>query len=186
MVAYINWNRRIADFLTGLRLVIAGFILFLGFSFGAEALASVSLLFLIGWTTDSLDGYFARRDYSRYRSWLSEHDRLVDTIMILSGWIYLAVSGYITQWIALLYPLGATAIIYKFPSKAVLSIVEVIPVLRIPMVTLAQHPLLGYLWIIWAIGAVILNRRCLKVRLTYLWNDFRNLKKRKINELFKS
>ncbi len=186
MTEYINWNRRIADFFTGLRLLIAGFILFLGFSTGAEALSSVSLLFLIGWTTDTLDGYFARRDYSEYRSWWSEHDRLVDTIMILSGWIYLAVSGYIAQWIAFLYPLGAVVIIYKFPSKAVLTALETIPVLQIPMVTFGQHPILGWLWILWAAGALILSHRLLKVRLISLWKDFHNSKKKRIRELFKS
>lgn len=186
MTAYISWNRKIADFLTGLRLAISGFILYLGFFFGAEALFCVSLLFLIGWTTDTLDGYFARLDYSEYRSWLSEHDRLVDTIMILSAWIYLAVSGYIAHWIALLYPLGATTIIYKFPSKAVLTTLEAIPVLRVPMVTIDQHSTLGYLWILWAVGAAILDRKYLKVRLASLWNDVHNLKDKRISELFKS
>jgi hypothetical protein len=105
--------------------------------------------------------------------------------MILSVWIYLAISGFISQWIAFLYPIGATAIIYKFPSKAVLTTIEAIPVLRVPLLSFYQNPLIGYIWILWVTGALILDHKNLKMRLILLKEDFHNRKKNKIKDIFK-
>ena len=177
--------RKIANFLTGLRLIISVIIVFLGVIWKERALPCVSLLFLTGWTTDTLDGYFARKDFSDSKSWLSENDRTIDTLMILSAWIYLAVSGFISEWVALLYPVGASVIIYKFPSKAVLTTIETLPVLKIPLLTFYHNSLIGFIWILWATGALILDRKNLKMRLILLKEDFNNRKRNNIRNVFK-
>ena len=163
-----NWFGTAADILTGSRLVIAGMILYLGKTQSSEALTSVSLLCLLGWTTDTIDGHFARKSSPPHNSLIGRNDRAVDLIMIFAGWLYLIASGFLPKWKAGIYTLGAFLTVLRFRSKFVLTTVEIIPALAIPITTLKYEPKLGLVWILWALSAAVLDHKRLKVRIGIL------------------
>lgn len=88
-------SKQVADFLTAVRGLIALMIAWLGIRYGADGLALVAWLLLIAWVTDGLDGPLARRSRRQYRTWLGDHDLVID--MTVSGGliIYLTLSGFI-------------------------------------------------------------------------------------------
>ena len=54
-------NALIADLLTLSRILAACVLVWLGLTGGASALPAAVLTVVLGWTTDQLDGWFARR-----------------------------------------------------------------------------------------------------------------------------
>ena len=79
--------RTLADIATGLRLVIAAYIVYAGVQLGAESFAGVAAATLIGWTLDTVDGHLARAASDSQPSWLGAHDRYIDTVW--SGWFHI-------------------------------------------------------------------------------------------------
>ena len=73
-----DMNAVIADLLTLSRVVAAGALLWLGLTSGASALPAAALVVVLGWTTDQLDGWFARRSPTPTR--LKDSDFCVDLI----------------------------------------------------------------------------------------------------------
>jgi len=175
-----NWYRVAADSLTGMRLIIAGIILILAKTEGSEGFTSVSLLCLLGWTADSLDGHFARQHGFSGNTWLSKNDRTVDLIMILASWVYLVMAGFVAKWLAWTYTIGATLAGLYFHSKLVLLIVESLPVLAIPIISLSYVPNLGYAWILWAMIITVLDRKRLKIRIEILLEDFSHSRQKRV------
>jgi phosphatidylglycerophosphate synthase len=58
---------------------------------------------IISWTSDSLDGMFARRSRVQYHSWIGDHDLEVDIVVSLGLLIFLLTSGLVNQWLAVTY-----------------------------------------------------------------------------------
>ena len=179
MSQHKNWFGTAADILTGSRLVIAGMILYLGKTQSSEALTSVSLLCLLGWTTDTIDGHFARKSSPPHNSLIGRNDRVIDLIMIFSGWLYLIASGFLPKWKAGIYTLGAFLTVLRFRSKLVLTTVEIIPALAIPITTLRYEPRLGFVWILWTLSAALLDHKRVKVRIHILLENQRRLSHKK-------
>jgi len=179
MLRQKNWFGTAADILTGSRLLIAGTILYLGKTQSSEALTSVSLLCLLGWTTDTIDGHFARKSSPPHNSLIGRNDRTIDLIMIFSGWLYLIASGFLPKWKAGIYTLGAFLTVLRFRSKLVLATVEIIPALAIPITTLKYEPRLGLVWILWALSAALLDHKRLKVRINILLENRGHIRQKK-------
>ncbi len=174
-----NWFGTAADILTASRLFIAGVILYLGKTQSSEALTSVSLLCLLGWTTDTIDGHLARKSFPSHNSLIGRNDRAVDFIMIFSGWLYLIASGFLPKGKAGIYTLGAFLTVLHFRSKLVLTTVEIIPAIAIPITTLKYEPRLGLVWILWALSAAVLDHKRVKVRINILLESRKHIHPKK-------
>jgi hypothetical protein len=162
---------RLADIFTAARLGIAAFIVYAGVHFGREAFGAVAFSTLGGWTLDTLDGHLARADASHEPSWWGENERLIDTVMILAGFIYLILIGVLPLWVSVGYLILGALVWLRFRSAAVLTVVEGPMALLIPVVAFFVEPLWGWLYIAWGMVALVLDHRRLAVRLHILWRD---------------
>ncbi len=166
--------RLLADIFTAVRLVFAAFIVFAGLQYGAQAFGAVAAVFLLGWTLDVLDGHLARADTSRPPSWLGLHERQVDAVMVVAGFVYLTLIGIVPAWLSIAY-LG---VLRPFRSKAVLTLLEAPLVILMVVTVFFLEPLWGWLYVAWAVGTAIVDRRRLKIRLEILWDDALRLRDR--------
>ena len=154
--------RRWADRLTASRALIALLILLMSLQ-GKQALPTVILLLILGWTTDILDGNLARRAsqsdelIEEERTWLSEHDFLLDMVMVYASFLYLVASGYVPLKWAVLYTLIAGIfIIWSRGSKSVTEIFA-FPLVALPLlIAYYEEPWAAYLYILWIITALVL------------------------------
>jgi hypothetical protein len=162
---------KLADIFTAARLGIAAFIVYAGVQFGREAFGAVAFSTLGGWTLDTLDGHLARADADRKPSWWGENERLIDTVMILAGFIYLTMIGVVPVWVSVGYLILGTLVFLRFRSAAVLTLVEGPLALLVPLVAFFVEPLWGWLYVAWGVVALVLDRHRLAVRLRILWRD---------------
>ncbi|MFC2078546.1 CDP-alcohol phosphatidyltransferase family protein [Candidatus Bipolaricaulota bacterium] len=147
--------RKLPDLLTLSRGLVAAAIFSLGFV-GARALEAVILLTILGWTTDIFDGRIARR-YNKPPTWIGEREFLFDMVMVFSGLCYLVMSKLIDPWLALGYILVAAVCIAFFRSKMI-TMSFATPLVALPLIVASFKAPRAALWyLIWIVGAVILD-----------------------------
>lgn len=168
----------IADILTAVRLGIAAFIIYAGLRFGVAAFGAVAGGILLGWTLDTLDGTLARAAKDHEPSWLGSHERQIDAVMVVAGFIYLTLIEIIPVWLCIAYLVVAVLLVARYRSIAVMTVLEAPLVILIPVVAFFIEPLWGWLYVAWGLVAVIVDRRRLRVRLQILWNDAQRLRER--------
>lgn len=111
----------VADFFTLLRILTSLFIIYLGLiNFGNFHLYFYSIL--IGWTTDILDGFFAR--LLKREGKLGKYDFQIDLFFEWSFFFYLYRSNFITLKIFILYNLILVFLIIFYPSKTLLMTLQ--------------------------------------------------------------
>jgi len=181
LVIAAGWRlfmRILADIFTGVRLIFAAFIVYAGLEHGVQAFGAVAAIFLLGWTLDTLDGHLARADTRRPPSWLGHHEREVDAVMVVAGFVYLTLIGVVPAWLSIGYLALSTLLLIRFRSKAVLTLLEAPLVILMVATAFFVEPLWGWLYVAWGIAAVIMDRRRLKVRVGILWDDAQRLRHR--------
>ncbi len=147
--------KTVADLLTATRLLLAFVILLLGPLGGQEALGLVMMVQILAWSTDVLDGNFARRDRSGRSSWWDDKDFPVDLILVLSLFLYLTISHFILPWFALLYLALAILLISRFRSQEV-AMSFMAPVLALALyLSLREAPFWGYVTILWCLVTLV-------------------------------
>ncbi|RLC92140.1 MAG: hypothetical protein DRI77_13205, partial [Chloroflexi bacterium] len=85
------------------------------------------LTLLVAWITDVLDGPLARRDPRGIHTWIGDHDLEADLTVALGVWIYLALTGFISPWLAGAYVLIVAAALYRFGSAHLAWGVQALP-----------------------------------------------------------
>jgi hypothetical protein len=155
--------QRIADLLTASRAIFGAIIILLGLG-GKEALSLVVLLIIAGWTTDILDGRFARSAKANStsdsatikNSWISEHDFTFDMILVLSSLIYLTTVGFVWAPYSFVYlSVAALFIIWSSGSKSVIELLA-LPVVALPLIiAYFEEPWIAYVFGVWIILALI-------------------------------
>ncbi len=156
--------RALADTLTASRLLLSMMIVWLGLTGGSETLDNVTVLILLGWTTDTLDGHIARRDRSGRQTWFSHNDLTVDIIFALSSLFYLTRTGLVS-WAFSLFYIGAGGLVLLFFYSRSLLIALEVPLCLLPaIIAFVERPQLGWAYIIWAGAALILDHRRFFVR----------------------
>lgn len=168
--------RTLADIATGLRLVIAAYILYAGVQLGAESFAGVAAVTLIGWTLDTVDGHLARAASGSQPSWLGAHERYVDTVMVATGFIYATLIGVIPVWVCVAYLVASALLVLALRSIALLTVLEAPLAILIPILAFSLAPLWGWIFVAWGVVAAILDRRRLQARLKILWDDVRRVR----------
>lgn len=168
--------RILADVATGLRLVIAAYILYAGVKLGTGSFAGVAAATLLGWTLDTVDGHLARAASNREPSWLGVHERHIDTVMVLAGFVYVTLIGVIPVWLCVGYLVISALLVLRFRSIALLTALEAPLAALIPILSFWLAPLWGWLFVAWGLVAAVLDRRRLWVRLRILWEDVQRVR----------
>ena len=168
--------RTLADIATGLRFVIAAYIIYAGVQLGADAFAGVAAATLLGWTLDTVDGHLARAASDSQPSWLGARERYVDTVMVVAGFLYATLIGVVPVWVCVAYLVVSTLLVLIFRSIALLTVLEVPLAILIPIMAFSLAPIWGWIFVGWGLVAAILDRRRLWVRLRILWDDVQRMR----------
>ena len=151
-------SKQVADFLTGLRGLIAVTLAWVGLTRGIDGLPLAAWLLLIAWVTDGLDGPLARRSRRQYRSWLGEHDLQID--MAVSGglFIYLAIAGLIAPMTAGAYILIWAIIFARWGLARSLGMLVQAPIYGwFIWITLRDAREIGQYLVAWIVALVIIT-----------------------------
>jgi cardiolipin synthase len=152
-------TKPIADILTSVRALVGVLILWEGICCGAAALGAASLLLLLAWATDLMDGPLARHDPRHIQTWIGEHDLEADISVALGVWLFLGLGGYISLTIAIGYLALCAALLLATRSRHMGWAVQAIPYATIILVDLSmpQFRTYGILLVAWVIGVVIVT-----------------------------
>jgi cardiolipin synthase len=148
----------LADILTAARLLLAAAIVTLGFTGSAQALPVVVWLTIAAWTSDVLDGVFARYNRMPRRTWIGDHDLLFDMSIAAALIIYMAITGHLNLWVAAVYLLTALLVFWRLGLSAALGKLFQAPAyLWFIIIALRETPLSGIWLLVWILLAIILT-----------------------------
>ncbi|MBE0409637.1 MAG: CDP-alcohol phosphatidyltransferase family protein [Anaerolineales bacterium] len=115
--------KKLADLLTGMRFILAGWIAFTAWSYlPEEAMGRLVALLLIAWTSDVLDGALARRSGSSQQTWLGSLDLEADLSVSLALAFSLAVWGGASTYLLVAVLLAGTIGWVLFRSVAPINL----------------------------------------------------------------
>lgn len=147
-----------ADFLTLSRIMVAIMLGGLGFLYGKDGWYVVTLLLILSWTTDLLDGYLARRSAVSFTTWIGEHDLYFDMVVALGLLIFLSSCGSIGITTCILYILGWLLLFSRFGIMSAFGKLFQAPVYGWFIIsTFFIEPLLGGLILIFLLVIIILT-----------------------------
>ena len=144
----------IADILTLFRVVITFIIFGLAIS-GSHNLTLFVVLALIAWTTDNLDGWFARRS-EKYGK-LAHLDFAADITLVISCFFFIISLGYYSTQFFVVYAIVLIATAFVVGSKALIISFELPLLLLILRAIYKEAPSLILLILLWAIISLILH-----------------------------
>ena len=146
-----------ADLLTLSRLIAAGILFWLGLQ-GPQTLTLAIVVCVLGWTTDQLDGWAARRATTPTR--LGAADFVIDAVLYAATLAYLALTGYLPRIPVMAFVCVALAASLAFRRKAVAIVFVRLIDLACFVIIFRYRPLAGGLLLLWlALTAVIYRRR---------------------------
>ena len=148
-------TKTLADMLTGVRFLMAIYLIWLGWQKGSEGIGSAALTLLAAWITDLLDGPLARRDPRGIHTWIGDHDLEVDVVVALGVWIYLTLAGFLSPWLAVAYVLAAAAVLWRLGSVQLTWGVQALPYGLMIWTSWRLVPAYGLLLVAW-LGLVVL------------------------------
>lgn len=147
----------VADLLTFSRFLIAVAVILLGLFYRERVFRGVILLLLAGWSTDVLDGKLARR--AKGQTLLGDFDFLLDVVMVLSSFVYLVLSGFLSSRLALFYLAFLLLVYVLFRSKSILMLF-IAPLTFLPFFLAYQHDHTAFLIACaWALIAICFERK---------------------------
>jgi hypothetical protein len=106
--------KQVADLITFSRGMMAFILAGLGLLIGKDALPMAAWLMIADWCGDMVDGPIARRSRIQYRTWIGDHDLLVDMTVSVGLLIFLLGAGYISWWLGVTYLLAWALFFLKF------------------------------------------------------------------------
>ncbi len=110
---------------------------------------------LVGWTTDVLDGYLARRSGTAGTSWWGRHDLLADLLLVTALAVLLVVSGAIPVTYLLVLTAGAVLIYLLTRQLAIIQLLMGIIYGLFIFFVFRLRPRLGRLIIGWIMGVAV-------------------------------
>lgn len=146
--------KTLADTLTSLRFLLGPVLVWLGWQGGPKAIAPAALTLLLAWATDVLDGPLARRDPRGVHTWIGDHDLEADVTVALGVWIYLALAGFLSPWLAAAYVLAGVATLWSFGSAHLAWGVQALPYGAMIWTAWRTAPTYGLLLVVW-IGLIV-------------------------------
>lgn len=172
--------KTLADTLTGARFLLGLYLLWLGMQKGSEALPTAALMLLVAWITDLLDGPLARRDLRRRHTWIGDHDLEADLAVALGTWLYLALAGFISFFLAAAYGAFGAAALWQFGSAPLAWGLQALPYGAMIWTALRHMPPYGLLLVTWVgLLVAITWPRFPQQMLPEFLNTMRNLRRRR-------
>jgi phosphatidylglycerophosphate synthase len=110
-------SKRIADLLTSLRALAAAALILLGLRGDQRSFPLAAFLMLVSWTSDYLDGTLARLNPKIPRSWLGDHDLIVDVCAAAALLAYLAGTQFAPATWSLAYLVFCLILFVRFGLK---------------------------------------------------------------------
>ncbi len=107
------YTKRLADLLTGSRVLFALIFAWLGLTGARESLALAGFIILASWITDLLDGPLARQSRAE-PTWIGDHDLEVDATVSVGVLVYLVGVGFLEPAYALAYALLCVLIFWRW------------------------------------------------------------------------
>ncbi len=151
------YGKVIADALTVTRFFISFLILICAHLGNKDLLGLVIFLVLAGWTTDVIDGNFARSDTSGRKSWIGDHEFLADLGIMYATLIYIISAGFLPTLPLFLYCLYVAMVALVWMNKAYVMAVSA-PVSAAPIIVAFVHkPVWGWLFLAWIAVTLGLN-----------------------------
>lgn len=166
-------NALIADLLTFLRILAAGVLVWLGLTGGASAAPAAMLVVVLGWTTDQLDGWFARRSPAPTR--LKACDFFVDLTFYAGILAYLALARFLPAWlVAGFVILGGAAWLLTRRRAVVILCLRIIDV-ACGVIVFMYAPAVGLALVAWVTVLAVAYRRRLAERVPRWFDELRGL-----------
>ena len=146
----------IADALTFTRVIVILVVLSSGFLWGGAAFRLVTIASLLGWTTDILDGIFARRATHQRKTWIGENDFNIDVALFVAIFVYLALIGIVPNRFAIAYLVVGTTCTFISRSQSVIQVFEA-PIIALALYAVfREEPFLWRVVLLWILGAMTL------------------------------
>jgi phosphatidylglycerophosphate synthase len=168
-----NMTALIADLLTLSRVVAAGILLWLGMTGGASALPAATLVVVLGWTTDQLDGWLARSSSTPTR--LKDYDFQVDVLFYAGILGYLAVARFLPVWLVAGFVIMSVVAWLVTRRKAVAILCLRIVDVTCGVIVFAYAPVIGLVLVAWLAAVAVAYRRRLAERVPRWFDDLRGL-----------
>jgi hypothetical protein len=150
--------KQIADFVTLLRGTLGFGLVWLGLTEGAQGLQKAIFIMILAWTGDAVDGKIARRSKQTYQTWIGDHDLQFDMAVSFSLLVYLITSGFLNIWIASVYVLTWTFILWRWRNVKALGMLSQAPVYGyFILVALLELPNVGIWILVWIITVLIIT-----------------------------
>jgi phosphatidylglycerophosphate synthase len=167
----------IADLLTSARVLAAGVLVWLSLTGGASALPAAVLVIMLGWTTDQLDGWFARR--SPTPTHLKACDFQVDVVFYVGILTYLATARFLPAWlVAGLVTLSIVAWLVTRRKAVGILFLRFIDV-ACGVVIFTYLPVAGFMMLAWLALLAVIYRRRLGERVPKWFGEVRSLWRRR-------
>jgi len=163
----------IADLLTLSRVLVGGVLAWLGLTAGASALPAAVSVTVLGWTTDQLDGWFARRSPTPTR--LKDCDFQVDIVFYAGILAYGTAAGFLPMWLAAGFVILSGVAWLVTRRKSVIILCLRIIDLTCGVVVFIYLPVAGFVLLAWLILLAVIYRRRLADRVPKWWGDLRDL-----------
>jgi hypothetical protein len=155
----MSYGRTIADLLTGLRGLLGIAVAALGLIGGQGALPLVVVGLVLAWTTDLLDGVFARLAPEAGPGRLAGLDAAADMAVGLGVMAYLALSGFVPLWLGVLV-IGLALLVRLWHSRGLAFPFYAISFVFLGVIVWQQQPsLLAIIGVYFLIAALLRWRR---------------------------
>jgi len=148
----------VADFVTIFRGFLGFGLVWLGLTEGASGLSKAVLIMILAWTGDAIDGKIARRSKTYYHSWIGDHDLEIDMAVSGALLVYLITSGFLNIWIACIYVLLWSLILWRWQIVRELGMLSQAPIYGyFIVISLLVLPNVGIWILIWLAAVVIVT-----------------------------
>jgi phosphatidylglycerophosphate synthase len=118
----------------------------------------VTILILLNWTLDSIDGPLARRQKDAVVTWIGKHDLEIDLLITTAVLIYLTAAGTLSWPVTMVYLLIWAVIFWLKGILAILGVLYQLPIYIWFIITVfLEMPLLLLLMIAWPLLGMIVS-----------------------------
>lgn len=165
----LRWARMLADVMTCVRLLGGLLLPFLAWEHSADALGRLVKINLLLWSTDAVDGKFARLSNTP-SSWIGKRDIYVDTVLTIGTSLALVRAGFIPKgllgiWFCL------CLIVYIIRPVATVMLAFMCPLqITLPVLALVHGCPEFNLYLLWLLIIALVNR----IRVKCVIEDFIN------------
>lgn len=151
-------GKLVADLLTLSRLLLACAFVPVGILRGDGGLAIAGWMMIYSWTSDILDGAFARSAGEPQHTWLGDNDLLIDMSVSLGLLFYMMLSGYVGLYVGVLYLVAWALAFWRFGLTSSLGKLFQTPIYGwFLLISLRHAPIAGWSMLAWIVIAIWLS-----------------------------